>query len=535
MADVLPLHVASFNCRGYNIIKRNYIRSVLSKVSVSFLQEVWLSDGQMQELANIDNHFLLTGHIGFDNSDVLTGRPHGGVAILWKSDLAAKIAVIDTNSKRACAVRMESDAFKLLFVNAYMPYESDDCSTAEFANQLIVIEDICNANSDCHVIAGGDFNVDFTRDRCHTLLLDNFCESVGLNPAVRHCNNNIDYTYHFNLDRFSIIDHFLLSGSLYENSINNVFALHNTDNTSDHEPVILQLTLEMNAVGFRQRTHAPRASWAKATNSDCNNYRQTLSSLLGSIAIPVDAMLCTDLTCHDILHPEAVHNYAKHITDACTKAADVCIPCTRDRQNSGCIPGWSEHIKPLRDKSLFWHGLWIDCNRPKTGAVTDCMRRTRAAYHYAIRQLEKDENSIVRERVAEAILSDGKRHFWSEIKRIRSNKSINSRIVDGLTDVEAIAKLFATKYRELYTSVPYDKDDMQRIIDDVNDSIKGDSTYSDCIVHLQDVKSVVGKLKPHKNDGGSCLSTDNFINAGDDCFKGAIIICLTALTSVVLL
>ena len=89
-----------------------------------------------------------------------------------------------------------------------MHYESDDCSTTEFSDQLIVIEDICNANSDCHVIAGGDFNVDFTRDRCHTLLLDNFCESVGLNPTVRHCNSNIDYTYHFNLDRFSILDHF---------------------------------------------------------------------------------------------------------------------------------------------------------------------------------------------------------------------------------------------------------------------------------------------------------------------------------------
>ena len=59
--------------------------------------------------------------------------------------------------------------------------------------------------------------------------------------------------------------------------------------------------------------------------------------------------------------------------------------------------------------------------------------------------------------------------------------------MDGQTDVGAIARLFATKYRELYTSVPYDKDDMQRIVDDVNDSIKGDSMYSDCIVHLQDV------------------------------------------------
>ena len=240
-------------------------------------------------------------------------------------------------------------------------------------------------------------------------------------------------------------------------------------------------------------------------------------------------VVCTDLTCHDISHSEAVNNYANHITDACIKAADKCIPRTRDRQSSGCIPGWSEYIKPLRDKSLFWHGIWLVCNRPKTGAVADCMRRTRAAYHYAIRQLKRDENSIIRERVAEAIINDGGRNFWSEIKRIRSNKSSNSRIVDGQTDVEAIAKLFATKYRELYTSVPYDKDDMQRIVDDVNDSIKGESTYSDCIVHLQDAKSAVGRLKLHKNDGGSCLSTDNFINIGDDCFTH-IALLLTSIT-----
>ena len=98
---------------------------------------------------------------------------------------------------------------------------------------------------------------------------------------------------------------------------------------------------------------------------------------------------------------------------------------------------------------MFWYGLWLDCNRPKTGAVADCKRRTRAAYHYAIRQLKRDENSVVRERVAEAIESDGGRNFWSEIKRIRSRKSSDSKIVNGQTDAEAIAKLFADKYREL--------------------------------------------------------------------------------------
>jgi len=44
--------------------------------------------------------------------------------------------------------------------------------------------------------------------------------------------------------------------------------------------------------------------------------------------------------------------------------------------------------------------------------------------------------------------------------------------VDGQTDVGAIAKLFATKYRELYTSMAYNKDDMQHMVVDVNNLSK---------------------------------------------------------------
>ena len=145
------------------------------------------------------------------------------------------------------------------------------------------------------------------------------------------------------------------------------------------------------------------------------------------------------------------------------------------------------------------------------------MRRTRAAYHYAIRRLKKDEESILRERVADGILSDGGRNFWSEIKRIRSNKASTSRIVDGQTDVSNIARLFADKYRELYTSLPFDKDEMQCIVDDVNNAAANDSLSADCIFNIHDVKSAVARLKPHKSDGGSGLSTDHFVQAGDDC------------------
>jgi len=58
------------------------------------------------------------------------------------------------------------------------------------------------------------------------------------------------------------------------------------------------------------------------------------------------------------------------------------------------------------DKSLFWHRMWLDCDLPKTGVVAYTMRPTRADYYYTIRKIIKDEESIVRECVAAAMLDN---------------------------------------------------------------------------------------------------------------------------------
>jgi len=88
--------------------------------------------------------------------------------------------------------------------------------------------------------------------------------------------------------------------------------------------------------------------------------------------------------------------------------ADIFI---RHVQNSSRIARWSEHVQPLRNKSLFWHNIWLDCDCPKTGTVADCMRRTRVAYHYSIRKVKQNEDKLISERLAESLLNNGARDF----------------------------------------------------------------------------------------------------------------------------
>ena len=70
---------------------------------------------------------------------------------------------------------------------------------------------------------------------------------------------------------------------------------------------------------------------------------------------------------------------------------------------------------------MFWYNLWVHCGRPKTGVVAECMRRSRAAYHYVIRSIRKNESDTVKRRFANTVLENRSRYFWYEVKQMKSN------------------------------------------------------------------------------------------------------------------
>jgi hypothetical protein len=82
MADALSLfRVMSYNCCGFSVNKTCYIKSLLSKTDILFLQEHWLSDDQLRLLGNINSNFVHARVSGFGNIEILSGRPFGGCAI----------------------------------------------------------------------------------------------------------------------------------------------------------------------------------------------------------------------------------------------------------------------------------------------------------------------------------------------------------------------------------------------------------------------------------------------------------------------
>ena len=44
-----------------------------------------------------------------------------------------------------------------------------------------------------------------------------------------------------------------------------------------------------------------------------------------------------------------------------------------------------------KEPALFWRSIWLCNNSPRQGIVADIMRKTRAQYHYSIRQVKNKE------------------------------------------------------------------------------------------------------------------------------------------------
>jgi hypothetical protein len=63
----IQLPFCSYNCRGFNFTKSNYLNKLLSGCGSLFLQEHWLVEAQLHELGQINTGFSYHGMSGIEH------------------------------------------------------------------------------------------------------------------------------------------------------------------------------------------------------------------------------------------------------------------------------------------------------------------------------------------------------------------------------------------------------------------------------------------------------------------------------------
>ena len=181
-------------------------------------------------------------------------------------------------------------------------------------------------HSDYIPFIGGDFNVDWSRYSYHTECLSDFVAThnsicMGLNTRF-----NIDYTFKFSKERFSVSDHFLLLQHTFDmdtDIVHNLFVEHNMDNCSVHDPLFLVLVIHISQTCSTRHVSRHRVNWSMATDRSLFNHCCVLSDRSRAINSPVDALLCTDLFCSHTAHSSSSNEYCNIIGRSCSTLVQI--------------------------------------------------------------------------------------------------------------------------------------------------------------------------------------------------------------------
>ena len=113
------LRIASYNCRNVKTSVDN-IRQLCDNNDIIFLQETWLTDEELTELMCMHVDFYADGVSSMTpDREILSGRPFGGLGIMWRKSLGSCITIEKYDDHRLIAVHFDNGSCKLLAVNIY--------------------------------------------------------------------------------------------------------------------------------------------------------------------------------------------------------------------------------------------------------------------------------------------------------------------------------------------------------------------------------------------------------------------------------
>ena len=179
----------SIYCEHADDTRLSFIKKLFSECDFLCLQEIGLYKSQFSWFDQIDKDLGMHGVRAMDYNQLLYGRPHGGVVILWKLTLKAKVVPVAYESKRVCAVIIHLDSkVKLVLLCVYMPCD-DRCmggNLIEYVQIINYIEIPCNTVDADFVCIAGDHNTDLNKSTYQTRELIRYahCTRTGLSFCI---------------------------------------------------------------------------------------------------------------------------------------------------------------------------------------------------------------------------------------------------------------------------------------------------------------------------------------------------------------
>ena len=455
--DVNDLRITTFNCRSVKNSLQT-VRNLCSTHDVIALQETWLLPHDLTMFQTIDVNFTGRGTSAIDSgAELLEGRPYGGMAFLWRKDLANSIEYISYNDERLLGLAVKGADKQMLTLNVYMPTAGID-NRDLYQEYLGKVGAIVSDSKYHHTMITADWNakpgtVEFE-------LLKDFCDSNNLIISDVQSLPADSFTYVSDAhDTCSWLDHIVTSHSV-DSACSN-FVVHYDEVISDHKPLSVNVNLG-HLPRIERSVHnnaAPnKVKWDKLTSQQEIEYSTRVRDNLGNIQLPISALLCNGTgTCDHESHKLDCQNYLHAINNAMVNAAEIFESNIVTNHHENAIEGWNEVVRDAhniyRRELLFWYS----CGRPRQGVVWSDKQLAQSRFKYALRACRKQHDMLRADAMANDLSGLNLREFWRKVQSKPDDAGISASI-DGHTGIETIANHWAEHYENILNSVQNETD-----------------------------------------------------------------------------
>lgn len=511
--------MVSFNCKNVKSSMHD-IQQLCRKNDIVFLQETWLATDELYLLNTIDDEFYGRGVSAMDTScSIMKGRPHGGVAILWRKSLQ-NIKLHDMSDSRLMCIELSNNNRSYFLINVYMPVDCNE-NVAQFTSCLSSVNAVSQEQSSPYVCMFGDLNANIlSNTSLFKNELQNFCQSEHLVNSTELLCSPDTFTFFSNAhNSVSWLDH-LICTPCFHNHVNAVSVDYNIL-SSDHFPVTVEFNIE-HLSGKNQTTTDRQTrnviTWSDVTKEKLCKYNNDTEFELGKVKLSHSLLLCDNLECSDPSHISDISRMQREITEALVISAEPLVRNKNKNNDFKPVAGWNEFCSELHHSARESFLLWVSNGKPRSGVLLDNMCRSRAHFKLALRQCKISSEQVKRDNLAKQLLSKPSKKFWKEISRINGKNS--NPVATSIDNVSGDVNI-ADKWRQHYETLLNSSSNVtlkESVLTKLSECMSFDKRIS-----VSEVIEGVKLTKSGKTCGPDSLYAEHFKHANEKLY---ILLCL---------
>jgi exonuclease III len=336
--------ITSFNCKNLKS-SADEVKELLMNCDILLLQETWLFESESVLLGQLNKDFYYKGISAMDTeAGIITGRPYGGLGLLWRKSLSLKCSPLLYNDTRLLGIELTCCNKKLLLINAYLPYCCTD-NTEEFLLYLSKIDSMIVSSDTAYVMVIGDFNADpsavshrFGKELSAYCAKENLVISdmVHLHDSYTYVNASVGVT--------SWLDHVVCTSSMHD-LIDKVYVKYDTV-SSDHLPLTVRLKLtaeHFSHVEDRDNYSGKKVYWSKMSKDQLDAYTLLTENNLASVKFDHSLALCDDPDCKDPIHISGINSWYQAIIESLSAASSDFAKS--EKHGFSQVLGWNDFCR----------------------------------------------------------------------------------------------------------------------------------------------------------------------------------------------